>query len=31
VRDDYLTPRVRLLGLEALRRACRTCLDGEEE
>ena len=27
VREDYLTPRVRLLGFDAIRRVCLTCCD----
>ena len=27
VRDDYLTPRIRLLGYDAFKRVCHTCCD----
>ena len=27
VRDDYLTPRIRLLGIDAFKRVCQTCCD----
>ncbi|MEK7668178.1 MAG: PLP-dependent cysteine synthase family protein, partial [Gemmatimonadota bacterium] len=27
VREDYLTPRVRLLGFDAIKRVCHTCCD----